>query len=58
MMRYDVRQVELRANISTQSDEANWDDNSHAITLYFDVDIDIAIAGFVLHLDVIVRFFV
>ncbi|CAL1684033.1 unnamed protein product [Lasius platythorax] len=45
MMRYDVRQVELRANISTQSDEANWDDNSHAITLYFDVDIDIAIAG-------------
>ncbi|KAM0729346.1 Integrin alpha-PS4 [Formica fusca] len=45
MMRYDVRQVELRANISTQSDEANWDDNSYAITIYFDVDIDIAIAG-------------
>ncbi|KAL6431766.1 hypothetical protein ACFW04_007349 [Cataglyphis niger] len=45
MMRYDVRQVELRANISTQSDEANWNDNSYAITVYFDVDIDIAIAG-------------
>ncbi|XP_070157103.1 integrin alpha-PS4 isoform X2 [Polyergus mexicanus] len=45
MMRYDVRQVELRANISTQSDEANWDDNSYAIIVYFDVDIDIAIAG-------------
>lgn len=53
MVRYDVREVKLWANISTQSDEANWDDNSYAITVYFDVDIDIAIAGFV-HLDVIV----
>ncbi|XP_025265268.1 integrin alpha-4-like isoform X2 [Camponotus floridanus] len=44
-IRYDVGQVELWANISTQSDEANWDDNSHAITVYFDVDVDIAIAG-------------
>lgn len=48
MMRYDVREVEVQANITTQSDEANWSDNNHAITLYFDVDIDIAIAGLVL----------
>lgn len=39
--------MELWANISTQSDEANWDDNSYAITVYFDVDVDIAIAGLV-----------
>ncbi|XP_072762509.1 integrin alpha-8 isoform X2 [Anoplolepis gracilipes] len=45
IIRYDVRQVELWANISTQSDERNWDDNSYTITIYFDVDIDIAIAG-------------
>lgn len=47
MMRYDIKEVEIRANISTQSDDANWDDNSYAITVYFDVDIDIAIAGLV-----------
>lgn len=45
MVRYDVREVEIQANITTQSDEANWDDNSYTITVYFDVDIDIAIAG-------------
>jgi len=50
MVRYDVREVEIQANITTQSDEANWDDNSYTITVHFDVDIDIAIAGLV-HLD-------
>ncbi|XP_011062197.1 PREDICTED: integrin alpha-PS4-like [Acromyrmex echinatior] len=45
MVRYDVKKVEIQANITTQSDEANWDDNSYTITVYFDVDIDIAIAG-------------
>lgn len=47
MVRYDVKEVEIQANITTQSDEANWDDNSYTITVYFDVDIDIAIAGLV-----------
>ena len=47
MVRYDVKKVEIQTNITTQSDEANWDDNSYIITVYFDVDIDIAIAGLV-----------
>lgn len=47
MVRYDIKEVEIRANISTQSDETNWDDNSYTITVYFDMDIDIAIAGLV-----------
>lgn len=47
MVRYDVREVEIQANITTQSDEANWNDNNYTITIYFDMDIDIAIAGLV-----------
>lgn len=47
MVRYDVREVEIQANITTQSDEVNWNDNNYTITIYFDVDIDIAIAGLV-----------
>lgn len=49
MVRYDVREIEIQANITTQSDEANWIDNNYTVTLYFDVDIDIAIAGLVLY---------
>ncbi|XP_024893200.1 integrin alpha-9-like [Temnothorax curvispinosus] len=45
MVRYDVKEVEIQANITTQSDETNWNDNNSTITIYFDVDIDIAIAG-------------
>ncbi|XP_011872800.1 PREDICTED: integrin alpha pat-2-like [Vollenhovia emeryi] len=45
MVRYDVREIEVQANVTTQSDEANWNDNNYTITVYFDVDIDIAIAG-------------
>lgn len=64
MMRYDVREVEIQANITTQSDEANWNDNSYTIALYFDVDIDIAIAGLVLDeninlkIDIAITFFI
>ena len=47
MVRYDVKKVEIQTNITTQSDETNWDDNSYTITVYFDVDIDVAIAGLV-----------
>jgi len=45
MLKHDIMEVELWANISTQSDEANWTDNSYVITLHFDADIDIAIVG-------------
>ncbi|XP_067204959.1 integrin alpha-9-like [Linepithema humile] len=44
-VRHDVREVELRANISTKSHEKNWEDNNYVITVYFDLDIDIAITG-------------
>lgn len=47
MMRYDVMVIELWANISSQSDEANWKDNSYVIPVHFDVDIDIVIVGWV-----------
>lgn len=40
-------EVKLWANISTQSDEANWNDNSYVITVHLDADIDIAIVGWV-----------
>ncbi|XP_012523377.1 integrin alpha-PS4 [Monomorium pharaonis] len=45
MVRYDVKEMEIQANITTQSEEANWSDNSYTIIVYFDTDIDIAIAG-------------
>ncbi|KAL6264540.1 hypothetical protein P5V15_004645 [Pogonomyrmex californicus] len=44
-IRYDIKEVKLQVNISSQSEEANWNDNSYTITVYFDADIDIAIAG-------------
>lgn len=49
-VRYDVREVELRANISTKSREGNWEDNNYAITVYFDLDIDTGIAGLIIFL--------
>lgn len=48
MVKHDVKKVEIWANISTQSTDMNWNDNSYFITLYFDVDIDVAIVGLVL----------
>ncbi|KAL0127515.1 hypothetical protein PUN28_003059 [Cardiocondyla obscurior] len=45
MVRYDIRKIEIQANITTQSDEVNWNDNNYVITIYFDMDLDIAIAG-------------
>lgn len=50
MVRHDVREVKIQANITTQSDETNWNDNNCTIIVYFDMDIDIAIAGLV-HFD-------
>lgn len=47
MVGYDVKRVQIRANVSSQSDEATPDDNSYVMTVHFDVDIDIAIAGLV-----------
>jgi len=46
-VRYDVTEVELRANISTKSHEKNWEDNNYVITVYFDLDIDVAIVGLI-----------
>ncbi|KAL6264541.1 hypothetical protein P5V15_004646 [Pogonomyrmex californicus] len=45
MVKYDVREINLEANISTQTKENNLDDNSFAITVYFDVDFDLTIVG-------------
>lgn len=53
ILRYDVKEIELWANVSTQSDDASPDDNSYTTTVYLDVDMDIAIAGLVFDLDII-----
>jgi len=45
MLKHDIVEVELWANISTQSGEANWSDNNYVIALHFDLDVDIAIVG-------------
>ncbi|EFN89848.1 Integrin alpha-PS4 [Harpegnathos saltator] len=45
MVTYDVRQAVIQANISTHSTESTPSDNSHATSVYFDVDMDIAIVG-------------
>ncbi|XP_020284069.1 integrin alpha-PS4-like [Pseudomyrmex gracilis] len=43
--KHEVKEVEIWANISTQSIDMNWNNNSDFITLYFDVDVDMAIVG-------------
>lgn len=47
MVTYDIKQAVIRANISTHSNELTPNDNSHVTTVYFDVDMDIAIVGLV-----------
>ncbi|KAG7202815.1 hypothetical protein KM043_009972 [Ampulex compressa] len=44
-VRYDVDHVNISANIITQSEEINVIDNKYSLTLHYDVDVDIAIAG-------------
>ncbi|KAK2575747.1 hypothetical protein KPH14_003637 [Odynerus spinipes] len=42
---FDVQTLELYANVTTQSEETNQLDNNYTMTIYFDIDVDIAIAG-------------
>lgn len=47
-VRFDVKSLELYANITTQSEEINDLNKNYTMTIYFDIDVDIAIAGLVL----------
>jgi len=40
-------EIKLLANISTQSNEINFNDNSYVITIHFDMNINLTIAGLV-----------
>ncbi|XP_046822776.1 integrin alpha-8-like isoform X2 [Vespa crabro] len=42
---FDVKSLELYANVTTQSEEINQLDKNYTMTIYFDIDVDIAIAG-------------
>ncbi|XP_047355719.1 integrin alpha-8-like isoform X2 [Vespa velutina] len=44
-IRFDVKSLELYANVTTQSEEINQLDKNYTMTIYFDIDVDIAIAG-------------
>ncbi|KAL2744661.1 integrin alpha-8-like isoform X1 [Vespula maculifrons] len=44
-VRFDVKSLELYANITTQSEEINDLNKNYTMTIYFDIDVDIAIAG-------------
>ncbi|XP_014607797.1 PREDICTED: integrin alpha-8-like [Polistes canadensis] len=44
-VRFDVKSLELFANVSTQSKEINEIKKNYTMTIYFDIDVDIAIAG-------------
>ncbi|XP_014480126.1 PREDICTED: integrin alpha-9-like [Dinoponera quadriceps] len=45
MVTYDVKKAVIRANVSTHSNESTLSDNHHVTTVYFDVDMDVAIVG-------------
>lgn len=51
MVRYNVTEIKLQASVSTQSNEINLNDNTHVITIYFDVDVGLTIVRLV-YLDV------
>ncbi|XP_015183768.1 PREDICTED: integrin alpha-PS4-like isoform X2 [Polistes dominula] len=44
-VRFDVKSLELFANVSTKSEEINKIDKNYTMDVYFDIDVDIAIAG-------------
>lgn len=46
-VRFDVKHAKIWVNFNTQSEERNSFNNTHTLTMYFDVDADIAIAGLV-----------
>lgn len=46
-VRFDSDHVVLTTNFNTQSEERNTADNTPVLTIYFNADADIAIAGFV-----------
>lgn len=49
-VRSDVDHVKLRANFDTQSEQKSSFNNIDVLIIYFDVDVDIAIAGLVVYL--------
>lgn len=46
-IRFDVDHVDLWTNFNTQSEQKDSFNNTHVLTIYFDVDVDIVIAGLV-----------
>lgn len=46
-IRFDVDHVDLWTNFNTQSEQKDPFNNKHVLTIYFDVDVDIVIAGLV-----------
>nr|XP_033205662.1 integrin alpha-4-like [Bombus vancouverensis nearcticus] len=44
-IRFDVDHVDLWTNFNTQSEQKDPFNNTHVLTIYFDVDVDIVIAG-------------
>ncbi|KAI4497467.1 hypothetical protein M0802_007478 [Mischocyttarus mexicanus] len=42
---FDVKSLELFANVTTQSEQINKLNKNYNMTIYFDIDVDIAIAG-------------
>ncbi|XP_015609620.1 integrin alpha-PS5 [Cephus cinctus] len=41
----DMGKVEVQSMVSTQSEESNPEDNNYTLTIFFDIDVDIAIVG-------------
>lgn len=46
-IRFDVDHVDLWINFNTQSEQKDSFNNTHVLTIYFDIDVDIVIAGLV-----------
>lgn len=46
-IRFDVDHVDLWINFNTQSEQKDSFNNTHVLTIYFDIDVDIVIGGLV-----------